>query len=79
MKLYIVVLLTALLFIPLSAQDFDTFKRRQQETFQMHKQKAQAEWDAYRKRLYALTGKAKEITPTMWVLAILFILRHIFI
>ena len=29
--------------------------------------------------LYALTGKAKEITPTMWVLAILFILRYIFI
>ena len=29
--------------------------------------------------LYALSGKAKEITPTMWVLAILFILRYIFI
>ncbi len=29
--------------------------------------------------LYALTGKAKQITPTMWVLAILFILRYIFI
>ena len=29
--------------------------------------------------LYAITGKAKEITPTMWVLAILFILRYIFI
>ena len=29
--------------------------------------------------LYALAGKAKEISPTMWVLAILFILRYIFI
>ena len=29
--------------------------------------------------LYALTGKAKQITPTMWVLAALFILRYIFI
>ena len=29
--------------------------------------------------LYALSGKAKEITPTMWVLAILFVLRYIFI
>ena len=29
--------------------------------------------------LYALTGKAKQITPTMWVLAVLFILRYIFI
>ena len=29
--------------------------------------------------LYALSGKWKEITPTMWVLAILFILRYIFI
>ena len=29
--------------------------------------------------LYALSGKAKEITPTMWVLAVLFILRYIFI
>ncbi len=29
--------------------------------------------------LYALSGKAKQITPTMWVLAVLFILRYIFI
>ena len=29
--------------------------------------------------LYAITGKAKQITPTMWVLAALFILRYIFI
>lgn len=29
--------------------------------------------------LNALTGKAKEITPTMWILAVLFILRYIFI
>jgi len=29
--------------------------------------------------LYALSGKAKEITPTMWVLAVLFTLRYIFI
>ena len=29
--------------------------------------------------LYALSGKWKEITPTMWVLAVLFILRYIFI
>ena len=29
--------------------------------------------------LYSLSGKWKEITPTMWVLAILFILRYIFI
>ncbi|MDO5442315.1 MAG: NCS2 family permease [Bacteroidia bacterium] len=29
--------------------------------------------------LYALTGKHKQITPTMWVLAVLFILRYIFI
>ena len=29
--------------------------------------------------LYALTGKAKQITPTMWVLAVLFILRYIII
>lgn len=29
--------------------------------------------------LYALSGKAKQITPTMWVLAALFILRYIFI
>jgi len=29
--------------------------------------------------LYAITGKAKQITPTMWVLAVLFILRYIFI
>lgn len=29
--------------------------------------------------LYALTGKFKQITPTMWVLAILFILKYIFI
>jgi len=29
--------------------------------------------------LYALAGKAKQITPTMWVLAVLFILRYIFI
>ena len=28
--------------------------------------------------LYALSGKAKQITPTMWVLAVLFILRYIF-
>lgn len=27
----------------------------------------------------AIGGKAKQITPTMWVLAILFILRYIFI
>ena len=26
--------------------------------------------------LYALSGKWKEITPTMWVLAVLFILRY---
>ena len=29
--------------------------------------------------LYALTGKAREITPTMWVLAVLFVLRYIFV
>ena len=29
--------------------------------------------------LYALSGKVKQITPTMWVLAVLFILRYIFI
>ena len=29
--------------------------------------------------LYALAGKAKQITPTMWILAVLFILRYIFI
>ena len=29
--------------------------------------------------LYALSGKAKQITPTMWVLAVLFILRYAFI
>ena len=29
--------------------------------------------------LFALAGKAKQITPTMWVLAVLFILRYIFI
>lgn len=29
--------------------------------------------------LYALSGKWKEITPTMWVLAVLFIARYIFI
>ena len=29
--------------------------------------------------MYAIGGKAKEITPTMWVLAALFILRYIFI
>ncbi len=29
--------------------------------------------------LNALTGKAKDITPTMWVLAVLFIARYIFI
>ena len=29
--------------------------------------------------LYALTGKAKQVSPTMWVLAVLFILRYIFI
>ncbi len=29
--------------------------------------------------LYSLAGKWKEITPTMWVLAVLFILRYIFI
>lgn len=29
--------------------------------------------------LYSLSGKWKEITPTMWVLAVLFILRYIFI
>lgn len=29
--------------------------------------------------LYALSGKIKQITPTMWVLAVLFILRYIFI
>ena len=29
--------------------------------------------------LYALTGKVKQITPTMWVLAVIFILRYIFI
>ena len=29
--------------------------------------------------LNALTGKAKQITPTMWVLAVLFIARYIFI
>jgi len=29
--------------------------------------------------LFALSGKSKEITPTMWVLGILFILRYIFI
>ena len=29
--------------------------------------------------LYALSGKWKEITPTMWVLAVLFILKYIFI
>ena len=28
--------------------------------------------------LFALSGKAKQITPTMWVLAVLFILRYIF-
>jgi len=28
---------------------------------------------------HALAGKFKKITPTMWVLAILFILRYIFI
>lgn len=29
--------------------------------------------------LYSLSGKIKQISPTMWVLAILFILRYIFI
>ena len=29
--------------------------------------------------LYALSGKAKQISATMWVLAALFILRYIFI
>ena len=29
--------------------------------------------------LYAITGKAKQVSPTMWVLAALFILRYIFI
>lgn len=29
--------------------------------------------------LFALSGKFKEITPTMWVLAILFVLKYIFI
>lgn len=29
--------------------------------------------------LYSLSGKIKQVTPTMWVLAILFILRYIFI
>lgn len=29
--------------------------------------------------LYALSGKAKQISPTMWVLAVLFVLRYIFI
>lgn len=29
--------------------------------------------------LYSLSGKWKQITPTMWVLAVLFILRYIFI
>jgi len=29
--------------------------------------------------LYALSGKFKQITPTMWVLAVLFILKYIFI
>ena len=29
--------------------------------------------------LYALTGKWKDISPTMWVLAVLFILKYIFI
>ena len=29
--------------------------------------------------LYALTGKFRQISPTMWVLAVLFILRYIFI
>ena len=28
--------------------------------------------------LYACTGKIKQVTPTMWVLAILFVLRYIF-
>lgn len=29
--------------------------------------------------LFALAGKFKQITPTMWVLAVLFILKYIFI
>jgi len=29
--------------------------------------------------LYALSGKIKQISPTMWVLAVLFVLRYIFI
>lgn len=39
--------------IPLSAQDFESYKRQQQEAFQAYKNKTQEEWDAYRRKVNA--------------------------
>lgn len=37
----------------LSAQDFDSYKRQQQDAFRVYRQKTQEEWDAYRRKVNA--------------------------
>lgn len=52
MKRFIAI--TAILILggsSLSAQDFQTYKRQQQEAFQAYKQKTQEEWEAYRRKI----------------------------
>ncbi len=48
-----VIIIFAFLLITgsVSAQDFQTYKRQQQEALQSYRQKTQGEWDAYRKKV----------------------------
>lgn len=47
-KILTALLLVVFLFTPLDAQDFESYKKMQQEAFQAHKNKSQENWDAYR-------------------------------
>lgn len=51
-KTYFFIIVSLVVAInPLSAQDFQSYKRQQQEAFQTYRQKTQDEWDAYRKKV----------------------------
>ena len=49
----------------LSAQDFQSYKRQQQEAFQTYRQKTQGEWDAYRKKV---NEEFASFLETTWVM-----------
>lgn len=46
-------LFVVLVILPCKAQDFNSYKQRQQEAFRIQKQKSQEEWDAYRRKANA--------------------------